>query len=107
MSKPEPFGKKVRIDRRFPEDLKTHFATNIVVQHDPGTFYISFFEMFPPLVIADNDAERIKILNSLDSVDAKCVSRIVVTPDKMREFIDALEENYKGYQELIKKLSKA
>lgn len=107
MSNPEPLGKKLKIKRHFPEDLKTYFVSNIAIQHDPTAFFISFFEILPPLVVGDTEEETKRMLTSLDHVDATCVSRIILTPDKMREFLAAMRENYQKYEDLLKKLSEA
>lgn len=106
MSKQEPVGKNLRIERTFPEGLQTHFVSNIVVQHDPDIFIISFFELWPPVVLGESDEEKRKALMALDHVDAKCVARLVVTPGKMKEFIAAMEENFKGYEQLLQALGK-
>jgi len=101
MSEEKVSIKQIRIERKYPEDLKSYYVSNIVVQHEPEMFFLSFFEVFPPPIIADTDEERAKALGALTQVDAKCVARLAITPGKMKEFITAMQENYKGYQKLI------
>jgi len=95
--------KKVRINRKYPEDLQSYFASHFVVQHRPEYFILSFFELWPPAIIGDAQ-ERQEALDALDMVDAKCVARFVITPGKMRELIDALNENLNNYEEMVKML---
>jgi len=94
--------KEVKIERRYPDNLQTHFVSNIVVQHQPDFFTISFFEVWLPPIIGNSTEEKKHILESFDHVEAKCVSRIVVTPEKMREFAKAINENLINYDALLK-----
>jgi hypothetical protein len=86
--KPKLFA--IPIDWQFPEKLETKFANHLLVQFDQNEFYISFFEMIPPLLLG-TDEEQKKILGSLKSIPAKCVSRIVVSKERMPSFIKALQ----------------
>jgi hypothetical protein len=90
-------GITIPLKRIFPEDLKSYFVTNMTVQHQSDHFIIQFFEAFPPLILGTEE-EKKSIIESLDHVEAKCVSRIIVTPDKFRDFIETLSENYNNYQ---------
>jgi len=106
MSKQEPVGKNLRIERTFPEDLQSHYVSNIVVQHDPDVFILSFFELWPPTILAESEEEKTKALMALEHVDAKCVARLVVTPSKMKEFIAVIQENFKSYEQFLQTLGK-
>ena len=96
-----PIGKQIRIERTFPENLQSHYVSNIVVQHEPDIFILSFFELWPPVILAESEEEKQKAFSALDHIDAKCVARLVVTPAKMKEFIGAMQQNYKNYEELL------
>lgn len=106
MPKEDAIAKMLRIERTYPEDLLSHYVSNIVVQHDPDVFILSFFEVWPPAVLAESEEARRKAFNSLECVDAKCVARLVVTPNKMKEFLTIMQTNYRNYEELIQKLGK-
>ena len=93
--------KQVRIDRIYPADLQSHFVSNIVVQHQPDVFILSFFEMWPPAVLGDTEEERLKAIDAVDHVEAKCVARLAVTPAKMRQFVEALTDNLQHYEKLM------
>jgi len=68
-------------------------------------FILSFFEVWPPAILGETDEEKQEMLDSLESVEAKCVARLVVTPSRMREFIAVMNENLSNYERLIKALS--
>jgi len=88
--------KQIKLNWVYPQDLETHFVTNMVVQHQEDHFIISFFETWPPAITGNVD-ERHKQLESINEVDAKCVARIVVTPEKMRDFLNAFQENVEKF----------
>jgi len=94
-------AKKVRIERIYPEDLQSHFVSNIVVQHQPDVFILSFFEVWPPAILGDTDEEKQHALEAVDQVEAKCVARLVLTPSKMREFVETTTENLQNYERLM------
>ena len=94
--------KLLKIVWNYPEDLQSHFVSNLIVQHQPGAFVISFFEIWPPAILGDSEEEKKELLKAIDHVDAKCVSRLVVTPEKMKEFVAVMAENLSKYGILIK-----
>lgn len=96
-------GKKIKIEFNYPNDLKSHFVSNLVVQHQPEFFILSFFEGWPPVILGDSEEEKRKALESIEKIEAKCVSRLVITPEKVKEFITAISQNYKNYEEKYKK----
>lgn len=95
-------GKKVWLDRIYPDDLQSHFVSNIVVQHQHDAFILSFFEVWPPAVLGESEEEKREVLESLDSVEARCVARLVVTPSRMREFVTVVTENIENYERMMK-----
>jgi len=90
--------KALRIKHIFPEGLESHFVSALIVQHQPDNFILSFFEIWPPPILGTSDEEKKEAFKKLDRIDAKCVTRLVVTPTKMREFIALLKENMKNYE---------
>jgi len=93
--------KKVRLLRTYPEDLKSNFVVHLVVQHQIDSFILSFFEVWPPVVLGETDEDKQAALDSLESVEAKCVARLVVTPNKMREFLAVMNTNLLNYEKLM------
>jgi hypothetical protein len=93
--------RRVSLKRVYPDDLDSHFVSNVVVQHQPDHFIISFFEVWPPPILGKTAEERQEALDAIQEVEAKCVARLVVTPTRMRELIDTLSENWDTYQRAV------
>lgn len=93
--------KRLRIERHYPEDLTTHFITHFVAQHQPDHFVLSLFEVWLPAILGETEEERLQIVEEIETVKAKCVSRLVLTPEKMREFIAVLQQNLDNYDKLM------
>lgn len=96
MSNKHDQGVQLPIEWYVPEDLLSCYANNIVVQQTPHEFIISFFETLPPLIIGSLEEQKHQ-LEGLKSIRAKCVARILVNPNRMGEFIQALQQTYAGY----------
>jgi hypothetical protein len=101
MSNEKAITKELRLERVYPDSLQTHYVSNILVQHQPDMFVISFFEVWPPAILSENKEDLNRQLATVDHVDAKCVSRIVVSPSRMKEFLDAMSENFNNYEALM------
>ena len=84
------------IEWHISEDLDTKYATNLVIQHSEHEFIIDFFEMRHPLILGNPHQVR-EQQEKLESVRAECVARIIVSPDRMQEFIDAIQANLNQY----------
>jgi len=89
--------KKVKLERKYPKDLQSHFVSNIVVQHESDHFILSFFEVWAPAIIGETEEEKMLILESIDSVEANCVARIVLTHDRMMEFAQLINDNISSF----------
>ena len=83
----------IPLEWQVPEDLKTHFATNMVVSSSEGEFFITFFEVVPPFILGD-----VEKLTALKSVPAKAVARVAIAADRMEAFIDAMKRNLASYR---------
>ena len=101
----EMFAKPVRLERVYPDNLQSHFVSNVVVQHQPDAFILSFFEVWPPPIIGESNEEKQRAIDSIESIEARCVARLVVTPSKMKEFLAVMNENLANYQRLMQVLS--
>lgn len=96
MSQSNP-EKIVTINRVYPPDLETRHANNIVVQHDQDNFFLSFFDVWVPIIIGTNE-EKERQIEAVDSIDAKCVARIILSPSRALELINLLTENIRAYE---------
>lgn len=87
-----------KIEWRIPQSLPSYFVTNIVVQNNEDAFSLSFFEAKPPILLGtpeEIEAQRAQTT----SVDADCVARVVVSPRKMREFVEVLNRSLRLHDE--------
>lgn len=84
------------IEWSFPNDLINRYANNMIVQHTSHEFIVSFFETIPPLVFGKS-IEQEKQSETLKSVRSTCVARLIIHPERMGEFIQALHMNYQNY----------
>ena len=83
-------GKPVRIEFSFPEGQTATFSNYATVQNEGHEIYLSFFEIRPPLILGDEENKK-KQLEELESVNAKCVSRIVMSTGRIPGLIQALQ----------------
>lgn len=95
-------GKLVQVNRIIPENLQSYFVHNLVAQHQIDHFILSFFEVWPPMIVTETDEEKQRAIDALTSVDAKCVARLILTPAKMQEVVSVLSENLRRYDEKLK-----
>ncbi len=74
----------------------TRYATNFVIQHSENEFFLSFYEVRPPLVLG-NDQQVKERLESIKTVKAECVGRIAISAKKIPSIIGAIQTNYSNY----------
>lgn len=84
--------KGVPIEWHVPEEIVSQYANNMVVQHTDNEFIVSFFETLPPLIIGSPEDTRAQF-DEVKEVRAKCLARIIIPPNKMKDFIQALNGN--------------
>jgi hypothetical protein len=89
---------EIPIEWVFPPDVETRLATNAVVQFTDDLFFLSFFEILPPLILSDTDEEKKAQLESIDAVEAKCVARVALTPDQTALLMRALSQVFDKWQ---------
>ena len=88
--------KNIPIEWYVPEDITSRYSNNIVVQHTDSEFIVSFFETIPPALIGS--PENIKAqLDNVEKIRSKCVARIIISPGKMKAFIQALNGNLEKF----------
>lgn len=91
---PDKFA--VPINYEVPDSVQTRYATHFVVQHSENEFLISFFEIWPPILLGTPNEIEAQV-DEIESIPAKCVGRVVVAADKFPEFIRILQENLQSY----------
>lgn len=83
-------GVAVPIEWYVPEGVMTPFASNMVVQFIEDVFKISFFEPKHPIQLDKSKPPPSKIR-------ADCVASVIITPNKLSQFIAVLQEQLDKY----------
>jgi hypothetical protein len=73
-----------------PDTVITRFASNMTIQILENEFKISFFEMKPEIRLDPNAPIE-------SEIRADCVASIIVSPNKMPQFIAALQKQLDLY----------
>ena len=102
--KPRVFEKKLKLNRVYPDDLQSFLVDNVIIQQQPDRFVLSFFEVWLPTILSESEDETQEQIRSLQEVTAKCVARLVVTPDRMREFVSAIQNSLEKHDQLMESL---
>lgn len=82
------------IEWNIPDDIVARYATNMIIQRGENEFFISFFEVKPPLILGTPEQIEEQARN-IKTVQANCVAQVIVSMDKMPSFIEALDSGYK------------
>jgi hypothetical protein len=78
-------------------DIIGIFADQAIVSHATGLFTLLFYQMqIPPLAQPPE-------LKALETIPARCVARIVITPELMEQFSEAIKTNIAKYNRLLEK----
>lgn len=86
----------IPIEWPVPDDLQSQYASAVFVQAGPYEVAISFFEARPPILTGTPEENKVK-LEQLGPIKAKCVGRIILDPDLVPKFIEALQAGLEGY----------
>jgi len=95
--KPE-FERQVPIEHKFGTDVLPIFSNHFVIRHEAGMFHLYFFHTRGPMILTDDEQERKKLLEQVESVPSNCVSHVVVTPDDLRKIMGAMAINFSKSQ---------
>lgn len=77
---------------KMPDDLSSGYATNMLVQTGEQELFVSFFEMQHPVVLVPED------INKLESVNLECIAKIIVTPERLANFIEVLQKQLEAFK---------
>jgi hypothetical protein len=93
--------KEVAVKRVIPDDLRVTYSDGMVIKNQDGLFNLYFFQSRWPIAITPEEMEAI------DSVEARCVAHLVITPEQMKKNIDALIENFRKFEQRLQELINA
>jgi len=90
--------RNIPIEWQVPSDLRSEYATNVLVQHGEHEFFILFFQAQPPIILGELE-EREKQLGSLTAIPARCVAKVIVAPDRIEEILTLLKTQLETYRQ--------
>ena len=96
MADPADDGKAVPIVWEVPPGFPSQYATHLVVQHTEEDFTITFWDLRPPILMGTPDEKRQQV-EALKAVRPDALARIVVSPRRMREFTQVMQDNLKTF----------
>ncbi len=80
----------VKLDHHWDENTITRFANEFTIQATQGACYVGFHEVNPPLLIGSPD-EIAAQAESIKSLRAERIVRVVVPLEKMQDFVNAIQ----------------
>jgi hypothetical protein len=89
---------QLRIEWEVPPGMPAAYANNLVVQHAPTEFVLSFFQIIVPIIVGEPE-EVAQRLQAIGTVRPECVARVVVPKEKMKEFVTLMQKNLDGLPE--------
>lgn len=95
---PEKIG--VSIVYQNADEVPIQHANCFFVTHTDDEFFITFAQAHPPYKIQFSKEEIEELKKS--GMRANIVARIMVSPTRMKEFLDCLNENYEKFTRIRK-----
>lgn len=80
------------------EDAPVHMANQMLSQFEEDQFYVTFGQLTPPVLLGSPEQMRDQA-KRLGYVPVKVISRLSLTPRRMREFIEVLQRNLASYEQ--------
>lgn len=90
-------GLNVPFEWTVPDNVQSQYASAVFVQPGPYEIALSFFEARPPILTGTPEENKAK-LEQLGAIQGKCVGRIIIDPDLVPNFIEALRSGLEGYR---------
>jgi len=92
--------KQVVTERRLPitfivpEQLPVIFANHMLVSHTEDEFFLTFFQLTPPVLIEGGQLK----FEDIKGAEAKAVARISISASRMNAFIEAQKRNLETWK---------
>jgi len=85
-------ARRIPVEVQVPPGVVSRYATNLVIQRNGPEYIISFFEIRPPVFVGTPAEQRAQI-EKLETIQAECVARVVVSAERMREFAQTFADS--------------
>ena len=97
-----PQGYRLRIDWRVADGYPISFANQFMVQMGSEEFVLTLAQLAPPALV-EPTREEIESLSK--SISPQVVSRVAVTPEKLRQLIRILQQQLTLYDSGVRGVS--
>lgn len=88
-------GIRVRIHLEKYGEVPILHANYLFISHTDEGFFITFAQVHPPYLITPSKEELEELQKT--GLPARVIARLMVSPAKMKEFLDVLNENYEKF----------
>lgn len=79
------------------DEVPILFSNIMLVQHQQKEFMLTFCQYSPPLTLGTPEAQ-LEQVKSMPYVPVRVVARIGLTPERIKELIGILTENYANWE---------
>lgn len=93
----QQLSRPIPIDWDVPKELTTRLATHFVVQNTGHEVIVSFFEVYPPLLVGTPE-EQHATFEAIAGVRAECVGRVAIAAGRIEELVALLRGNIPATQ---------
>lgn len=83
-----------------PEGFSAVYSDNVVVVHTENEFILSFFQAeysYPLGADMDSKTGSMQISGEVKQIKARCVSRVIMSPNQMIKLVNVLQNNLAKY----------
>lgn len=87
-------GLEVPIERHIPDGLPVLWSNHFIIQHTEEEFMLTFFQVAAPILLEPTEEE----IEAIKSVRAIAVARIVLTPQKAHDVLEAMQKNVSKFE---------
>jgi hypothetical protein len=86
----KPEGKLLPIRIEGADEMPVCYSNHIFVTHTRDEFFVTFSQIHPPYLLSPTRKE----VEQITHASARVVARIALSPNKMKELIKTLKNNY-------------
>lgn len=94
---PKPEGIPLQIEIQGAEQVPITFANHVFVRHEADIFLITFSQVHGPYILTDTPEEERNEAKKSETVPARVVCRLAMSPQQMKEAVGVLQRNYNRY----------
>jgi hypothetical protein len=102
MADETPSTKQVPVVWVDQTDGRAQWVNQILSTFQPDEFVVTLGQLVPPPITGDTEEERRDALSNISFVPINTVARVVMTRQRIVEFIDVLQRNLAQHDEALK-----